>query len=148
MKISHSYLNITTAWTNHYYQHYDLKYRTHQVDKNLPAIIENLCVKMSRESFCMVLVLDHSWLWFVSEVRKLIPEQRYWPTSLENIKQWEKVNLTLYKCNMCLLLLWTCATSSELSKYINYMAMEHMSIQVPCARLKVLMVVIITTPGL
>lgn len=45
----------------------------------------------------MVLILDQSWLWFVSEVRKLIPEQRYRSTSLENIKQWEIVHLTLYK---------------------------------------------------
>jgi hypothetical protein len=59
------------------------KHKTHQIDKDLPAIIEDLRVKMSWESLCMILVLDQVWLWFILKVRKLIPEEWYWPTCLE-----------------------------------------------------------------
>jgi hypothetical protein len=53
------------------------KHKTHQIDEDLSAVIEDLCVKMSCESLCMVLILDQVWLRFILQVRKLIPEERY-----------------------------------------------------------------------
>lgn len=80
---------------------FSLKHKTHQIDEDLPAIIEDLRVKMSWESLCMVLVLDQVWLRFILEVRKLIPEERYWPTSLENNINKMKINFCSFYELMC-----------------------------------------------
>lgn len=55
---------------------------TNQVHQDLSPIVKDLRVKVSGTCTLMILVRTYLWLWFVLQVRRLIPKQRNGSTCL------------------------------------------------------------------